>query len=109
MLSKFFVGRYWNRLAMEPFDDEDEIRRSVSENGKWNDFAEWSIARGTHMSIESVDIDGDTWYSVRVDGYHQFSTHTKTLDRAIEFTRLYFRLVIELIKHRGWPGLPERD
>ena len=111
MIENYFVRKYWKKLATEMFDSdyEDEIRRSVATNGNWSDFGEWSVARGTHMTIERVEIDGEPWYAVRVDAYHNFSTHTKTLDRAIEFTRLYFQLVIELVKYRGWPGQPERD
>lgn len=111
MFEKYFVRQYWEKLAMERFDSdyEDEIRRSVATNGNWSDFGEWSVARGTNMTIECVEIDGEPWYAVRVDGYHQFSTHTNTLDRAVEFTRLYFRLNIELLKYRGWSGQPESD
>lgn len=84
----------------------DEVEAAIHEKGYWSDLVEWRLMAETRLRIEPVERYGKPFYKVTVSCDSEMVCHCPTIERAITYAVVFFRLQADLFWTMGWPSQP---
>ena len=84
------------------------IADSVAKQGFWEDTVEWRISTETTSRIERSVRHGSPTFLVTVSCSYIFQCHCPTLERAVYFEQVYFKLIGGMFHTLGWPSWASR-
>lgn len=84
----------------------DEVEAAIREKGHWTDFVEWRLMTDTGFRIEPEEWYGKPFYKVTVSCDSEIVCHCPTIERAITYAVIFFRLQADLFWTMGWPSSP---
>src|SRR5882724_3801042 len=85
----------------------EELRRvqvAVATQGFWQDYDEWRISTYFDTRVERIEIEGKTWFKVRVEcDAQEFSCRCPSLEKAFLFSKFYRHLIVNQFYSVGPP------
>jgi hypothetical protein len=89
---------YWPSVA--------EVEAAIHERGYWSDLVEWRLMTDTGFRIEPDDWQGKPFFKVTVSCESEMVCHCPTIERAITYAIVFFRVQADLFWTMGWPSRP---
>lgn len=102
------LAEYVRSIQLERDQDTvqkiESVRAAIAESGRWQEFEEWRISTYFDSSIEKLEIDGKTWFKVRVEcDAQELICRCPTLEKAVMLSKFYRRLIIDQFYSVGPP------
>lgn len=86
-----------------------EVKAAILNAGKWEERFEWRISTERISRIEPAEISGHRVFRVTVECDFELQCHCPTLERAIQFERIYSQLISDMFYNFGWAGSAAKD
>lgn len=86
-----------------------EVEKQIAANGFWEQITEWRISTFMTSRIEPQDKDGKKYFITTVKCEQEVMIPAKTVERAINFRKVYEDIQMELWHQLGWASWTKKD
>jgi len=98
----FYLKQISDQAKEKGLSRINQIKKSIDENGFWEDFVEWRISTITESRITTIDRNGKKWFEVKVKCDNEMKCECPTLERAMEFLGIFEQLMVDFFYTVGW-------
>lgn len=93
-----------SRAQSKPWVDPATVLAALEGQGFWEETHEWRISTTTELRVETEAHRDRRWFRVSVvTGGEEMICRTPTLERALEYMGVFFKLERDLFWTLGWP------
>src|SRR4051812_16198658 len=88
---------YFESVVFRPdYQQLSKVKAAISSAGHWEERCEWRISTERVSRIEPVEINGHRAFRVTVDCDYKLECHCPTLERAVQYERIFSQLISDL-------------
>jgi hypothetical protein len=85
------------------------INQAITSAGFWEEEFEWRISTTRISRIEPAKVGDFRTFHVTVQCDFKLECHCPTLERAVQYERIYSQLIADMFYMFGWPGCPAKN
>lgn len=86
-----------------------KVKTQIEEKGFWDELYEWKLSTETYCRIEPKEENGRKFFLTTIKCETEVKVPAKTIERAIQFKKIYESLQQELYYEVGWAGWESKD